>query len=78
MSRPTTSACDQIPSGYNDFRQGVDVFGYNYKPEEYLKFRAAHPAQPDLAERCRQLADEVERLRALLRQHGIDPQDEPA
>jgi hypothetical protein len=39
---------------------------------------AAHPALPDLAERYQQLADEVERLRAVLRQHGIDPQDKPA
>ena len=39
---------------------------------------AAHPAPPDLAEQSRQLAAEVERLHALLRQHGIDPQDEPA
>jgi ATP-dependent Clp protease ATP-binding subunit ClpA len=39
---------------------------------------AGHPALPDLAERVQQLADEVERLRALLRQHGIDPQDKPA
>jgi ATP-dependent Clp protease ATP-binding subunit ClpA len=38
----------------------------------------AHPALPDLAEQYRQLAAEVERLRALLRQHGIDPQDKPA
>jgi len=37
----------------------------------------AHPALPDLTERSRQLADEVERLRALLRQHGIDPPDTP-
>ena len=37
-----------------------------------------HPARPDLAERCQQLTDEVERLRALVRQHGIDPQDKPA
>src|ERR1700724_4123880 len=29
---------------------------------------------PDLAERVEQLTDEVERLRALLRQHGIAPQ----
>jgi hypothetical protein len=36
------------------------------------------PALPDLAERCEQLTDETERLRALLRQHGIDPQDRPA
>ncbi len=27
---------------------------------------------------ARQLAAEVERLRALLRQHGIDPEDKPA
>jgi len=39
---------------------------------------AAHPAPPDLAEQARQLAAEVERLRALLRQHGIDPEDKPA
>jgi Clp amino terminal domain, pathogenicity island component len=39
---------------------------------------AGHPALPDLAERCQQLTDEIERLRAVLRQHGIDPQDKPA
>jgi ATP-dependent Clp protease ATP-binding subunit ClpC len=39
---------------------------------------AGHPALPELAGRVQQLADEVERLRALLRQHGIDPQDKPA
>jgi ClpA/ClpB-like protein/UvrB/UvrC motif-containing protein len=39
---------------------------------------AGHPANPDLAEQSRQLAAEVERLRALLRQHGIDPEDKPA
>jgi len=39
---------------------------------------AGHPALPDLAERVQQLTGEVERLRALLRQHGIDPQDKPA
>ena len=39
---------------------------------------AGHSTLPDLAERVQQLADEVERLRALLRQHGIDPQDKPA
>jgi ATP-dependent Clp protease ATP-binding subunit ClpC len=38
----------------------------------------AHPALPDLAERCQELTDETERLRALLRQHGIDPQDKTA
>jgi ATP-dependent Clp protease ATP-binding subunit ClpA len=42
------------------------------------RWAAGHLALPDLAEQSRQLADEVERLRALLRQHGIDPPDEPA
>jgi hypothetical protein len=39
---------------------------------------AEHLALPDLSEQYRQLASEVERLRSLLRQHGIDPPDEPA
>ena len=42
------------------------------------QWAAAHPALPDLAERVQQLSDEVERLSALLRQHGIDPEDKPA
>jgi ATP-dependent Clp protease ATP-binding subunit ClpC len=42
------------------------------------QWAAGHPALPVLAERCQQLADEIERLGALLRQHGIDPQTKPA
>jgi Clp amino terminal domain, pathogenicity island component len=42
------------------------------------RWAADHPALPVLAERVQQLADEIERLRALLRQHGIDPQEKPA
>jgi ATP-dependent Clp protease ATP-binding subunit ClpA len=45
------------------------------RPEQWT---AGHPAKPDPAEQSRQLAAEVERLRALLRQHGIDPEDKPA
>ena len=45
-TRLVTSACDKLPSGYNDFHKGVDVFGYNYKPFEYAKFHAANPTQP--------------------------------
>jgi hypothetical protein len=33
---------------------------------------------PSLAEQCQQLSGQIERLRALLRQHGIDPGDTPA
>ena len=48
------------------------------KAERQEQWAAGHPALPDLAEQCQQLTDEVERLRALLRQHGIDPEDKPA
>jgi ATP-dependent Clp protease ATP-binding subunit ClpA len=48
------------------------------KAELEEQWTAAHPALPVLAERCQQLDDEIERLRALLRQHGVDPQDKPA
>jgi ClpA/ClpB-like protein/UvrB/UvrC motif-containing protein len=47
------------------------------KAARQRQWAAGHPADPDLAEQSRQLAAEVERLRALLRQHGIDPQDKP-
>jgi ATP-dependent Clp protease ATP-binding subunit ClpA len=42
------------------------------------QWAAGHPALPVLAERVQQLSDEVERLRALLRQHGLDQQDKTA
>jgi ATP-dependent Clp protease ATP-binding subunit ClpC len=42
------------------------------------QWAAGHPPLPVLAERCQQLTDEIERLRGLLRQHGIDPHDKPA
>jgi hypothetical protein len=48
------------------------------KAARQKQWAAGHPALPDLAERYQQLADEIERLRALLRQHGIDPPDKPA
>jgi ATP-dependent Clp protease ATP-binding subunit ClpC len=42
------------------------------------QWAAARPSLPDLAERCQQLAEEIERLHAQLRQHDIDPQDRSA
>jgi hypothetical protein len=48
------------------------------KAARHAQWAAGHPALPVLAERCQQLADEIERLRSVLRQHGIDPQDKPA
>ena len=45
-TRGVTSAYDKIASGYNGMQTVVDVLGYNYKPEEYVKLRAAHPQLP--------------------------------
>jgi ATP-dependent Clp protease ATP-binding subunit ClpC len=39
------------------------------------QWAAAHPDLPSLAEKLRQLGDEIERLRALLGEHGIEPND---
>jgi beta-galactosidase len=45
-TRPTTSANSDVKAGYNGFNTNEDVFGYNYKPFEYGKFRAANPNDP--------------------------------
>ena len=45
-TRPTTFACSYTPGGYNGYEKGVDVFGYNYRPEEYAKFHATNPTIP--------------------------------
>jgi beta-galactosidase len=46
LTRPVTAACNNRRAGFNGFQKEVDVFGYNYKPTEYGKFREANPAQP--------------------------------
>jgi beta-galactosidase len=45
-TRPTTAAFDHISSGFDGMQTNVDVFGYNYKPFEYARFRQANPTQP--------------------------------
>ena len=45
-TRPITAACNHTEAGYNGFQHIVEVFGYNYKPWEYGKFRTANPAIP--------------------------------
>ncbi|MGO8929590.1 MAG: beta-galactosidase GalB [Limisphaerales bacterium] len=45
-TRPVTSACNDTRAGYNGFQSQLDVFGYNYKPGEYGKFREANPGIP--------------------------------
>ena len=41
-------------------------------------WEAAHPDLASLAEQVQRLSGEVQRLRALLRQHGIEPEDKTA
>ncbi|MCV5198403.1 hypothetical protein OFM41_33725, partial [Escherichia coli] len=48
-TRPVTAACNFTEAGYNGFQKTVDVFGYNYKPMEYGKFRQANPNIPLVA-----------------------------
>jgi hypothetical protein len=88
----TSDLDDQIDRVRLERRGAVDLQRYEQaaslrdREKELLASKAAreaqwaagHPALPVLAERVQQLTDEVERLRALLRQHGIDPQAKPA
>ncbi|MEZ0215944.1 MAG: beta-galactosidase GalB [Rariglobus sp.] len=45
-TRPTTLGSNEVWAGYHGFQNGVDVFGYNYKPWEYKKFHEANPSRP--------------------------------
>lgn len=45
-TRPTTVGANYTEAGYNGFQNTIDVFGYNYKPTEYAKFRQENPMIP--------------------------------
>ena len=45
-SRPVTSGNNGTEPSTNGFGKTLDVFGYNYKPGEYAKFRETNPNQP--------------------------------
>ncbi len=45
-TRPVTAGCNHLQAGYNGFQNTLDVFGYNYKPGEYGKFREKNPKKP--------------------------------
>ena len=45
-TRPVTAGCDNPKAGFDGFRNSVDIFGYNYKPHLYGKFREANPRKP--------------------------------
>ena len=42
------------------------------------EWSAAHPDLASLAEKCQELSSEIDRLRGLLRQHGLDAEDTTA
>jgi len=48
------------------------------KDARHQRWEAAHPDLASLAEQVQRLSTEVERLRDLLRQHGIEPEDKTA
>ena len=48
------------------------------KAARQQEWSAAHPDLASLAEKCHELNSEIDRLRALLRQHGIDAEDTTA
>jgi len=56
-------------------REGQLLADKTARQDEWL---AAHPDLPSLAEQVHRLSGEVERLHALLRQHGINTGDQPA
>ena len=45
-TRPVTAGCNNGRAGNNGFQRTVDVFGYNYKPHLYPKFRKQNPGIP--------------------------------
>ncbi len=45
-TRYSTVACSSTTAGYTDYAKAVDVFGYNYKPDEYTKFHETNPLIP--------------------------------
>jgi len=45
-TRPITAGCNHVVAGYNGFQNIVDVFGFNYKPDQYPRFRATNANIP--------------------------------
>ena len=45
-TRPCTAAVSSYKAGFTKFVDGFNVFGWNYKPSNYGKFRTANPAVP--------------------------------
>jgi len=87
---PDTSDLDQqIEQALRDRHAAVDAQEYEraaslrdrekdllaQRASAQQQWAATHPDLPSLAEKFRQLSEEIERLHALLREHGIEPED---
>jgi ATP-dependent Clp protease ATP-binding subunit ClpC len=87
---PDTGELDQqIEQVLRDRRTAVDAQEYEraaslrdrekdllaQKASRQQEWAAAHQDLPSLAEKVRRLNDEIERLHALLHEHGIEPED---
>ena len=87
---PDTGELDQqIEQALRDRHAAVDAQEYEraaslrdrekdllaQKASRQQEWAATHQDLPSLAEKFHQLSDEIERLHALLREHGIEPED---
>ena len=45
-TRPSTSGNDNLWAASTGYAKTLDVYGFNYKPHAYEKFRDEHPGQP--------------------------------
>jgi beta-galactosidase len=45
-TRPVTAGCNHDVAGFNGFQHTLDVFGFNYKPHLYARFRATNATIP--------------------------------
>ncbi len=45
-THPVSVGCNNVVAGFNGFAETLDVFGYNYKPQYYAKFRKEKPGIP--------------------------------
>ena len=46
VTRPYTVGCNDQSAFTNGFSETMDIYGFNYKPHLYAKFRKVHPTMP--------------------------------